>query len=136
MKLTMARHGLRLFTATVLFGAWLFSVSSAGAQELSNQYRNWKTEPEATLKLESEITQLMTTMNGQTPGTPAFETTESQMTYYKMILNFISQGKSVAEAIELALPYADTSWLGPDSSPAVDAHRTQLYNDALGALTN
>lgn len=132
----MARHGVRLFTMLVLFCACLFSASRASAQIASNKSQSWKTESQALGELTVQIDQLLITQSGQTPATPAYLNTESHIVYYKMIHALIAQGKTVPEAISLALGYADTTWLGTDDSSTVQAARTQWYNDALAFLTN
>lgn len=136
MKLTMARHGLRLFTAVLVFSAWLFSVAGAGAQVSTNVARDWKSGSEAINDLEISLVQLEADLNAQTPGSPAYLEVEAKIDYYKMIYLFIEEGKSVEEAIKLALAYPDTTWLGVDSSAAVLAARTQWYNEALQVLVN
>ena len=132
----MARHGLRLFTAVLVFSAWLFSVASADAQVATNVAYNWKSGSEAINDLEISLVQLEANLNAQTPGSPAYLDAEARIDYYKMIHFFVEQGKSVEEAIKLALGYVDTTWLGLDYSTAVLTTRTQWYNDALQLLTN
>jgi len=120
----------------VLFSTWLFSAARADAQVLSNKSNDWKTESEALDKLDSELLQLAAVLNGQTPGTPNYLDTDAHVDYYKNIYNLIEQGKSVAEAVQVALGYVDTTWLGFDYSPQVLSAKTQWYNDALAILTN
>lgn len=136
MKWTMTKHGFRWLPMLVLFSAWLFSVARMDAQAISNHSQSWKTESEALTELDAELLQMAAALNGQTPGTPAYQDTESRIDYYKTIYFFIEQGKSVAEAIQLALGYVDTTWIGEDYSTAVLAARDQWYNGALGLLTN
>lgn len=132
----MARHGLRLFTAVLVFSAWLFSVASADAQVVTNVAYNWKSGFEAINDLEISLVQLEANLNAQTPGSPAYFDAEARLTYYKLIHDFIEQGNSVEEAIKLALGYVDTTWLGLDYSSVVLNTRALWYNDALQLLTN
>lgn len=132
----MARHGLRLFSAVLVFSAWLFSVASADAQVATNVAYNWKSGAEAMNDLEISLVQLEANLNAQTPGSPAYLDAEARLAYHKLIYEFIEQGKSVEEAVKLALAYVDTTWLGVDYSAIVLNTRTQWYNDALQMLTN
>ncbi|MCK6693936.1 MAG: hypothetical protein L6Q97_17780 [Thermoanaerobaculia bacterium] len=132
----MAKHRLRLFSAVLVFSAWLFSVASADAQVATNVAYNWKSGTEAMNDLEISLVQLEADLNAQTPGSPAYLNTEARIDYYKMIHFFIEEGKSVEEAIKLALGYVDTTWLGLDYSPTVLNTRAQWYNGALQVLTN
>lgn len=136
MKLTMAKHRLRLFSAVLVFSAWLFSVASADAQVATNVAYNWKSGTEAMNDLEISLVQLEADLNAQIPGSPDYLNTEARIDYYKMIHFFIEEGKSVEEAIMLALGYVDTTWLGLDYSPTVLNTRAQWYNGALQVLTN
>lgn len=130
----MARHGLRLFTAVVLFGAWLFSGTRADAQVLGTQKLNWKTEAEALTVLEAKINLVATTMDSQTPGTPAYQDSEAHVSYYKAIYSLITGGSSVPESTINGLGYATLSVL--DFDPTAESIRTQLYNEAVVILTN
>lgn len=132
----MAKHRLRLFSAVLVFSAWLFSVASADAQVATNVAYNWKSGTEAMNDLEISLVQLEADLNAQIPGSPDYLNTEARIDYYKMIHFFIEEGKSVEEAIMLALGYVDTTWLGLDYSPTVLNTRAQWYNGALQVLTN
>ncbi|MBK7937140.1 MAG: hypothetical protein IPJ82_08585 [Lewinellaceae bacterium] len=99
MKVTTAKHGLRsIVTAFFLFGALLFSASSANAQTY-----NWMTESEALTALDGAINLLALDQSNFTPGSTPWTNAENHIHYYKLVYAAINDGSSVPDAVDTTL---------------------------------
>lgn len=136
MKVTTAKHGLRsIVTAFFLFGALLFSASSANAQTTDADLTlNWLTESEALVALDNSVNLFVADQSNWTPGSPQWISNENHIAYYKLIMLSIEEGNTVPVSVGNSL-----LGLNDDKSAANDLLPQTTLNllkaDATNLLT-
>ena len=143
MKRTFAKRSLMsLVAGFFLFGFLFLTAGRAEAQTIGGEY-NWMESDQAQLSLVTTVNGLYTDLAGLQPGTPGHNNKLAHAVYYRMIHRKIGEGMFVGQATKDALEiFNGTNGKGTIGSSldlsgvSVDAAlKQQLYNDALGLLT-
>ncbi|MCB0543499.1 MAG: hypothetical protein H6575_00725 [Lewinellaceae bacterium] len=136
MKVTTAKQGFRSVLAAIfLFGALLFSASSANAQTNDADLSlNWVTESEALSALENSVGLLVVDQANYPQGSPNWNNIANHINYYKLIMGLIEEGNTVPVSVgNGVLMMNDDKNASKDLVPA--ATLTQLRADATTLLT-
>lgn len=110
--------------------------SYAQALQPPTQTFNWKTTEEANTILIANISVLNQQMPGLTAGTPLHDNTVRRIAYFKAILNEISKGAGLAQALELAIPAAATLGFEKEASYTPKVLLRALHTETRIMLTN
>ena len=128
---------LLAFCFLILFLALPTARTAAQAlQTESSQNYTWKTEADASTVLLAHIQLLNQQMPSYIEGTTLYDNALRRVAYFKEMVQQISQGAAVEDAVELALPAAATLGFSKEASytPKVVLHA--LHEEARIMLTN
>ena len=111
-------------------------MAAQSLQTEAPQNYNWKTEGDASIVLLAHIQLLNQQMPSYTAGTTLYDNALRRVAYFKEMVQQISQGAAVEDAVELALPAAATLGFSKEASytPKVVLHA--LHEEARIMLTN
>ncbi len=97
---------------------------------------NWKSGPDATAILLSQVEVLHQQLPGLTEGTPLYDNTLRRIAYFKAIAVEISKGVSVVESLDLAIPAAATLGFSKEATYTPKITLRALQTETRILLTN
>ena len=128
-----------------IFLSIIFLVLCAGSNQLGAQSIqqkanadafNWKSGPDASALLLSQVEVLNQQLPGLTEGTSLYDNTLRRIAYFKAIVVEISRGGSVAESLDLAIPAAATLGFSKEASYTPKITLRALHTETRILLTN
>lgn len=97
---------------------------------------NWKSGPDASALLLSQVEMLNQQLPGLTEGTSLYDNTLRRIAYFKGIALEISKGATVSEALDLAIPAAATLGFSKEASYTPKITLRALHTETRVLLTN
>jgi hypothetical protein len=143
MKYNISSIALTKTRQLLLSAFLLMSFVCVGSQTLHaqalqppSQTFNWKSGDDAKNILLTQITVLNQQIPGLSEGTPLYDNTVRRIAYFKAIINEISKGAEVSQALELAVPAAATLGFEKEASYTPKVILRALQTETRVLLTN